>query len=103
MLGPAGYAPQLAAVLSDNNHAFVMWTDEPPPGQRRHGHDLPRAFRRQRHLPAAAGARDVRRARAGSGWRPAAIALVRMTPSEGVLAAWTSWRLAATTSSRRPA
>ncbi len=31
-LGPAGYAPQLAAVLSDNNHAFVMWTDEPPPG-----------------------------------------------------------------------
>ena len=31
LLGPAGYAPQLAAVLSDNNHAFVMWTDEPPP------------------------------------------------------------------------
>ena len=31
-LGPTGYAPQLAAVLSDNNHAFVMWTDEPAPG-----------------------------------------------------------------------
>ena len=31
--GPAGYAPQLAAVLSDNDHAFVMWTDEPPPGR----------------------------------------------------------------------
>jgi len=32
LLGPSGYAPQIAAVLSDDNRAFVIWTDEPPPG-----------------------------------------------------------------------
>jgi hypothetical protein len=31
-LGPAGYAPQIAAVLSDDDRAFVIWTDEPAPG-----------------------------------------------------------------------
>jgi hypothetical protein len=31
-LGPAGYAPQVSAVLSDDYHAFVIWTVEPPPG-----------------------------------------------------------------------
>jgi hypothetical protein len=32
LLGPSGYAPQIAAVLSDDDRAFVIWTDEPPPG-----------------------------------------------------------------------
>lgn len=32
LLGPSGYHPQIAAVLSDDDHAFVLWTDEPPPG-----------------------------------------------------------------------
>jgi hypothetical protein len=31
-LGPAGYAPQLATVVSDDDRAFVIWTDEPAPG-----------------------------------------------------------------------
>jgi hypothetical protein len=32
LLGPSGYAPQIAAVLSDDDRAFVIWTDEPPRG-----------------------------------------------------------------------
>jgi hypothetical protein len=32
LLGPSGYAPQISAVLSDDDHAFVLWTDEPPLG-----------------------------------------------------------------------
>jgi hypothetical protein len=31
-LGTSGYAPQISAVLSDDNRAFVVWTDEPPLG-----------------------------------------------------------------------
>lgn len=31
-LGPSGYDPQIAAVLSDDDRAFVLWTDEPAPG-----------------------------------------------------------------------
>ncbi|HUB76894.1 MAG TPA: hypothetical protein VL977_07545, partial [Solirubrobacteraceae bacterium] len=31
-LGRAGYDPQISAVLSDDDRAFVIWTDEPPPG-----------------------------------------------------------------------
>ena len=31
LLGPSGYDPQIAAVLSDDDRAFVLWTDEPPP------------------------------------------------------------------------
>ena len=31
-LGPAGYAPQISTVLSDDGRAFVIWTDEPAPG-----------------------------------------------------------------------
>ena len=87
-LGPAGYAPQLAAVLSDNNHAFVMWTDEPPPGSAgtatiylEHSGDAvtfasPRVLR---SFTEPAGQRLT----------PGAIALERLAPSEGVLAAWT--------------
>jgi len=32
LLGPSGSAPQIAAVLSDDDRAFVIWTDEPPRG-----------------------------------------------------------------------
>jgi len=31
-LGPAGYDPQISTVLSDDDRAFVIWTDEPAPG-----------------------------------------------------------------------
>ncbi|MGD0197511.1 MAG: hypothetical protein ABSC56_06365 [Solirubrobacteraceae bacterium] len=31
-VGPAGYAPQISTVLSDDDRAFVLWTDEPAPG-----------------------------------------------------------------------
>jgi hypothetical protein len=31
-LGPSGYDPQISAVLSDDDRAFVIWTDEPPSG-----------------------------------------------------------------------
>jgi hypothetical protein len=32
LLGPTGYDPQVSTVLSDDHHAFVIWTDEPAPG-----------------------------------------------------------------------
>jgi len=31
-LGPAGYDPQISTVLSDDDRAFVIWTEEPAPG-----------------------------------------------------------------------
>jgi hypothetical protein len=88
-LGPTGYAPQLAAVLSDNNHAFVMWTDEPPPGVtgtttiylEHSGNNV--TFGRPRPLATFSEPAAQR-------LTPGAIALARMSPSEGVLAAWTS-------------
>jgi hypothetical protein len=89
VLGPAGYAPELAAVLSDNNHAFAMWTDEPPPGAageariflEHSGNNV--AFPADPRQLAAFGEPAAQRLTPGS------IALVRVTPSEGVLAAWT--------------
>lgn len=87
-LGPAGYATQIAAVLSDDNRAFVLWTDQPPPGSSAAttiylDHSavnvafsaLPRAIATLVQPPAQ---------RLG----PGAVGLVRVTPSEGVLAAW---------------
>ena len=87
-LGPAGYAPQLAAVLSDNNHAFVMWTDEPPPGVsaattiylEHSGNEV--TFGAPRTLVSFSEPAAQR-------LTPGSIALVRISPSEGVLAAWT--------------
>ena len=87
-LGPAGYAPQLAAVLSDNNHAFAMWTDEPPPGAsatatiylEHSGTHV--TFGPPRALVAFTEPAQQR-------LTPGSIALARMSPSEGVLAAWT--------------
>jgi len=88
-LGPAGYAPQLAAVLSDNDHAFVMWTDEPAPGSagtatiylEHSGNAVtfgsPKVMTR---FPEPAQQRLT----------PGSTALVRISPSEGVIAAWTS-------------
>jgi hypothetical protein len=89
VLGPAGYAPALAAVLSDNDHAFAMWTDEPPPGVageariflEHSGNDV--SFPADPRQLVAFGEPAAQRLTPGS------IALVRVTPSEGVLAAWT--------------
>jgi hypothetical protein len=89
VLGPAGYAPALAAVLSDNNHAFVMWTDEPPPGAAGEA----RIYLEHSGAEVAFGAAPRLLAAfaepASQRLTPGAIALVRVTPSEGVLAAWT--------------
>jgi hypothetical protein len=89
LLGPAGYATQLAAVLSDNNHAFVMWSNEPPPGvggrsriYLNHSGDNV-TFGGHPHTLAAFTEPPAQRL------TPHSLALVRMTPSEGVLAAWT--------------
>ena len=87
-LGPAGYAPQLAAVLSDNNQAFVMWTNEPPPGSsatatiylEHSGKEV--TFGPPRTLVSFT---EPAQQRLTAG----AVALARMSPSEGVLAAWT--------------
>lgn len=88
-LGSGGYAPQLAAVLSDNNHAFVMWTDEPPPGKAgattiylEHSGDSV-TFGAPRPLTTFTEPAQQR-------LTPGSVALVRISPSEGVLAAWTS-------------
>ena len=88
VLGPAGYRTALAAVLSDDNRAFVLWLDQPPPGSNAQttvylDHSAgsvafsapPRAIATFTQPPAQ---------RLG----PGAVALVRITPSEGVLAAW---------------
>ena len=89
VLGPAGYAPQLAAVLSDNNHAFAMWTDEPAPGTA----GMARIFLEHSGAnvtfpPTPVVLASFREPRAQR-LTPRAIALARETPSEGVLAAWT--------------
>jgi hypothetical protein len=88
-LGASGYAPQLAAVLSDNDHAFVLWTDEPAPGAagtatiylEHSGVNV--TFGTPRKLASFTEPAQQR-------LTPGSIALVRQTPSEGVLAAWTS-------------
>jgi hypothetical protein len=89
VLGPAGYAPQIAAVLSDNGHAFVMWTDEPAPGAAGQARIFLEHSGNNVQFPAAPGLLaafgEPRAQRLSAG----AVALVRMTPSEGVLAAWT--------------
>src|SRR5665213_812935 len=88
-VGPADDGTQVAAVLSDNNHAFVMWTDEPASGVAGPAtiyldHSQPEVtFGAPQQLTSFP---DPRGQRLGLG----SIALLRMTPSEGVLAAWTS-------------
>jgi len=88
VLGPAGYRTPIAAVLSDDNRAFVIWVDQPAPGS-----DAPSTV----YLDHSAGSVTFSappRAIATLAQPPAqrvgrgAVALVRMTPSEGVLAAW---------------
>ena len=90
VLGPAGYAPQLAAVLSDNNHAFVMWTDEPAPGAGGQAriyleHSANNVSFGPPPPPLATFAEPLEQR-----LTPGSIALTRLTPSEGVLAAWTA-------------
>jgi hypothetical protein len=88
VLGPAGYRTPIAAVLSDDNRAFVIWVDQPPPGS-----DAPStvyldhsagsvSFSAPPHAIATLLQPPAQRV------GPGAVALVRMTPSEGVLAAW---------------
>jgi hypothetical protein len=89
VLGPAGYAPQLAAVLSDNNHAFVMWSDEPAPGVGGQAriyleHSANNVIFGPPPVPLATFAEPLEQR-----LTPGSIALMRVTPSEGVLAAWT--------------
>lgn len=88
VLGPAGYRTPIAAVLSDDNRAFVIWVDQPAPGS-----DAPSTV----YLDHSAGSVTFSappRAIATLTQPPqqrlssAAVQLVRMTPSEGVLAAW---------------
>jgi hypothetical protein len=90
VLGPAGYAPQLAAVLSDNNHAFVMWTDEPAPGT----DGLARIYLEHSANNVTFGPTPAALATFAEPLEqrltPGSIALMRLTPSEGVLAAWTA-------------
>jgi hypothetical protein len=89
VLGPAGYAPALAAVLSDNNHAFVMWTDEPPPGRPGEARIFLEHSGNNVALPVAPQLLAEFAEPAAQRVGPGSIALVRVTPSEGVLAAWT--------------
>jgi hypothetical protein len=88
-LGPAGYAPALAAVLSDNNHAFVMWTDEPPPGRPGEARIFLEHSGNNVALPVAPQLLLAFAEPAAQRLGPDSIALARVTPSEGVLAAWT--------------
>jgi hypothetical protein len=95
VLGPAGYAPQMAAVLSDNNHAFAMWTDEPPPGvsaeTRIYLEHSGNNVRYPSHVSFSSRPSTLTTFTEPPAQRltPGSIALVRMAPSEGVLAAWT--------------
>jgi hypothetical protein len=95
VLGPAGYAPQMAAVLSDNDHAFAMWTDEPAPGvsgeARIYLEHSGNNVRYPSHVSFSSSPSTLVAFSEPPAQRltPGSIALVRMTPSEGVLAAWT--------------
>lgn len=88
VLGPAGYAPQIAAVLSDDNRAFVLWSDQPLPGSTAAttiylDHSAGSVTFAAPPQPIATLAQPPAQ-RLGRG----AVQLVRETPSEGVLAAW---------------
>jgi len=88
VLGPAGYAPQIAAVLSDDNRAFVLWSDQPPVGSSAQttiyldhsGENV--TFAAPARVIATLGQPPAQRLGRG------AVALVRQTPSEGVIALW---------------
>jgi len=88
-LGPAGYSPALAAVLSDNDHAFVMWTDEPPPGTPGEARIFLEHSGNNVALPVAPQLLAEFAEPAAQRLGPGSVALVRETPSEGVVAAWT--------------
>jgi len=89
VLGPAGYAPQLAPVLSDNAHGFAMWTDEPAPGTPGEARIYLEHSANNVVFPAAPHLLAAFPEPAAQRLTPGSIALVRVTPSEGVLAAWT--------------
>jgi len=89
VLGPAGYAPQLAAVLSDNDHAFVMWTDEPAPGAAGEARIFLEHSANNVTFPSGPRTLIAFSEPPAQRLTPGAIALARVAPSEGVLAAWT--------------
>jgi hypothetical protein len=89
VLGPAGYAPQLAAVLSDNDHAFVMWTDEPAPGAAGEARIFLEHSANNVTFPSGPRTLIAFGEPPEQRLTPGAIALARVAPSEGVLAAWT--------------
>jgi hypothetical protein len=86
LLGPSGFAPQISAVLSDDNRSFVIWSDEPAPGvagltRIYLDHSAPGPiFHGASVLSAYSEPSDVR-------LRPGALALVRLS-GEGVVAVW---------------
>ena len=89
VIGPSGALTRVAAVLSDNGRAFVSWSAEPASGVAGqttvylvHSGANATFNGRPRVVASFAEPTDLRLG-------PGSLALVRMTPSEGVLAAWT--------------
>jgi hypothetical protein len=88
VLGPAGYAPQIAAVLSDDNRAFVLWSHQPAPGSS--AQTTIYLEHSAVNVTFSAPARAIATLSQPPAQRlgPGAVALVRVTPSEGVMALW---------------
>ena len=89
VIGPAGAITQLAVVLSDNGRAFVTWSAEPARGVA--GQTTVYFVHSGTGVTFNGRPRVVASFAEPPGLRlgPGSLALVRMTPSEGVLAAWT--------------
>ncbi|HEX4035117.1 MAG TPA: hypothetical protein VHX66_11790 [Solirubrobacteraceae bacterium] len=89
VIGPAGAITQLSAVLSDNGRAFVTWSAEPARGVA--GQTTVYLVHSAANVTFGGRPRVVASFAEPPGLRlgPHSLALVRMTPSEGVLAAWT--------------
>jgi len=89
VIGPAGAITQVAAVLSDNGRAFVTWSVEPARGVA--GQTTVYLVHSAANVTFGGRPRIVGSFAEPPGLRlgPGSLALVRMTPSEGVLAAWT--------------
>jgi hypothetical protein len=89
VIGPAGAITEVSAVLSDNGRAFVTWSAEPPRGVA--GRSTVYLVHSGVGVTFDGPPRVVASFAEPPGLRlgPGSLALVRMAPSEGVLAAWT--------------
>jgi hypothetical protein len=89
VIGPSGALTRVAAVLSDNGRAFVTWSAEPASGVA--GQTTVYLVHSGANVTFNGHARVVASFVEPADLRlgPGSLALVRMTPSEGVLAAWT--------------